>query len=94
MRIAASSTRRPLSSNVVPAHRRQRRAGSVLSRAAAARKLNGVNPENYLKDTLSKIADGHPISRIDELIPLGGHRQRPAGGRLKWPDRPKGECHE
>ena len=32
-------------------------------------KLNGVNPEAYLTDTLSKIADGHPISRISELMP-------------------------
>lgn len=32
-------------------------------------KLNRVNPEAYLKDTLAKIADGHPISRLDELMP-------------------------
>jgi transposase len=32
-------------------------------------KLNGANPEAYLRDTLTKIADGHPISRINELLP-------------------------
>jgi hypothetical protein len=32
-------------------------------------KLNGVNPQAYLTDTLSKIAAGHPISRIAELMP-------------------------
>ncbi len=32
-------------------------------------KLNELNPEAYLHDTLAKIADGHPISRIDELMP-------------------------
>jgi hypothetical protein len=32
-------------------------------------KLNGVNPEAYLCDTLARIAEGHPISRIDELMP-------------------------
>jgi transposase len=32
-------------------------------------KLNGVNPEAYLKDTLAKIAEGHPIRRLDELMP-------------------------
>ena len=32
-------------------------------------KLNGLNPETYLKDMLAKIADGHPINRIDELMP-------------------------
>ena len=32
-------------------------------------KLNGVNPESYLTDILAKIAAGHPISRISELMP-------------------------
>ena len=32
-------------------------------------KLNGVNPEAYLKDVLTRIADGHPINRIAELMP-------------------------
>jgi hypothetical protein len=32
-------------------------------------KLNGVNPEAYLTDTLSRIAAGHPINRIAELMP-------------------------
>jgi hypothetical protein len=32
-------------------------------------KLNDVNPEAYLRETLAKIADGHSISRIDELMP-------------------------
>ena len=32
-------------------------------------KLNGVNPQAYLTDTLSKIAAGHPINRISELMP-------------------------
>jgi transposase len=32
-------------------------------------KLNAVNPEAYLTDTLARIADGHPINRIAELMP-------------------------
>ena len=32
-------------------------------------KLNGVNPEAYLGISLAKIAEGHPINRIDELMP-------------------------
>jgi hypothetical protein len=32
-------------------------------------KMNDLNPESYLRDTLTKIAEGHPISRIGELMP-------------------------
>ena len=32
-------------------------------------KLNGVDPQTYLADVISKIVNGHPNSRIDELLP-------------------------
>jgi len=28
-----------------------------------------IGPETYLSDILAKIAEGHPINRIDELVP-------------------------
>jgi transposase len=31
-------------------------------------KLNGLNPESYLRNVLSRISD-HPINRIGELLP-------------------------
>lgn len=31
--------------------------------------LSGVDPEAYLKDVITKVADGWPQSRIDELLP-------------------------
>ena len=32
-------------------------------------KLNGVEPYSYLRDVLQRMVDGHPINRLDELLP-------------------------
>jgi transposase len=32
-------------------------------------KLNGVEPYAYLHDVLTRMVDGHPINRLDELLP-------------------------
>ena len=44
------------------------RAATIYTIVQTAR-MNGTNPEAYLKDVLAKIADGHPINRIAELMP-------------------------
>jgi transposase len=44
------------------------RAAAIYTLVTTA-KLNGLNPETYLRDVLAKIADGHPINRIAELVP-------------------------
>jgi hypothetical protein len=43
------------------------RAAGILSLIETS-KLNGIDPEVYLRTVLTKIAD-HPISRIGELLP-------------------------
>jgi transposase len=32
-------------------------------------KLNGIDPHAYLTDAIARIANGHPNSRLDELLP-------------------------
>ena len=51
------------------------RAAAIYSLVETA-KLNGIDPEAYLRDALGRIAD-HLINRIDELLPwnLGRDRQ-------------------
>ena len=42
---------------------------AVLQSLVSTCELNGVNPFEYLKDVLIRLAAGHPQSRIDELLP-------------------------
>ncbi len=50
------------------------RAAAIYSILQTA-KLNDVNPEAYLGDTLTRIAAGHPINRIDQLMPWAYQRR-------------------
>ena len=41
----------------------------MLASLIANCKLSDVNPAAYIADTLSALLDGHPKSRIEELMP-------------------------
>lgn len=42
-------------------------------------KLNGIEPLHYLTDVITRIVDGHPQSRLDDLLPWA----YPASAELK-----------
>ena len=56
-----------------------KRAAAIYSRVETA-KLNGLDPEAYLRDVFERIAD-HPINRIEELLPWN------IGRRIEEPQR-------
>jgi len=42
---------------------------AVLASLIETCKLNGVDPQGYLADVISRIVQGHPQSEIDQLLP-------------------------
>jgi hypothetical protein len=42
---------------------------AILASVIQSAKLNGVEPFAYLKDILERMVQGHPINRIDDLLP-------------------------
>ncbi|WP_247313929.1 MULTISPECIES: transposase domain-containing protein [unclassified Bradyrhizobium] len=42
---------------------------ALLASIVATCKLNDVNPAAYIAETLEAIIDGHPDSRIEDLMP-------------------------
>ena len=55
------------------------RVAAIYSLVGTA-KLNGLDPESYLRDVLTRLAD-HPVNRIDELLLRGQCKT----GHMGWP---------
>ena len=42
---------------------------AVIASLIASAKLNDIEPYAYLRDVLERMTKGHPVSRLDELLP-------------------------
>jgi transposase len=42
---------------------------AIVASLLATAKLNDVEPFGYLRDVLERLSDGHPMNRLDELLP-------------------------
>ena len=42
---------------------------AILASLIETCKLNNLNPETYLADTFTRLVAGHPVNRLDELLP-------------------------
>jgi hypothetical protein len=59
-------------------------SAAVLYSLIGAAKLNGIDPEAYLQDVLSRIAE-HPINRIEDCC-RGISRRNPLNAHLALPE--------
>jgi transposase len=51
---------------------------AIIYTLAETAKLNGLDPEAYIAAVLDRLAHGHPMSRLDELLPWSFKAQRQA----------------
>jgi len=54
----------------------------MLGSIVATCKLNSVNPVAYIAETLEAIIDGHPHSRIDDLMPWHSAKHQASFNRV------------
>jgi hypothetical protein len=55
---------------------RSREHWAVAASLIESCKVNAIDPQAYLADVITKIVNGHPNSRIDELLPWAYSTQR------------------
>ena len=51
---------------------------AIIYTVAETAKLNGLDPEAYIAAVLDRLARGHPVSRLDELLPWNFKREAPS----------------
>ena len=52
---------------------------AIVASLVETAKLNGVEPFVWLRDSLTRMVDGHPVSRLDELLPWRAELVAPEG---------------
>jgi hypothetical protein len=57
------------------------RAATIACTLIETAKLNGIDPQAWLADTLARIPDGK-ITRVDELLPWNAAKEGGQAGRL------------
>lgn len=53
------------------------RRWATVSSLVETAKLNGVEPYGYIADVLQRMVEGHPVNRLDELLPWNWHPAEP-----------------
>jgi transposase len=51
---------------------------AIIYTVAETAKLNGLNPEAYIASVLNRLACGHPVTRINELLPWNFRLEMPS----------------
>jgi transposase len=51
---------------------------AIIYTIAETAKLNGLNPEAYIASVLNRFACGHPVTRINEILPWNFRRETPS----------------
>ena len=74
-RASAARHRRHPQELPVPRLRGGGERAAILYTLLESAKLNGLDPEAYLADVIDRMAKGHPINRLDELLPWNWQRQ-------------------
>jgi len=65
---------------------------AILYTVLESAKLNGLDPQAWLRDVIDRMAKGHPINRLGELLPWNWNNQI-ASLAASPPERPSANAY-
>ena len=65
---------------------------AILYTVLESAKLNGLDPQAWLRDVIDRMAKGHPINRLGELLPWNWNNQI-ASLATSPPERPSANAY-